>query len=628
MNPQIRRVGFALLAFLLTALVADGQGRISLSSSDEDTFASGSITVHIWGPDHERLKQLVVVKLYSVALGSMIQRSVTWDAQQVVLADLRELGRYTVEVSSKGYETQRQDVNYAKPEDRFVMDVTLKPPSVKGETDTAMALAPTIPSKAQKYLQKGIASLQSGKLEDSEKELDVAYQVAPKNSDICYLLGVAYARSQDLDKAQTYLQSAIASEPENMPALVALGQLQDLKSDYAGAADTLEKVISVEPNQWVAHWVLADVYLRRGDLERARKEADESVELGEGAANKAEFIEGEALTQLGRRDDAVKLFEAFIRDVPGDPAVAPAQAFVAKLRGNSPAESSATQKPVGDLPPLPASAIGLPPFGLLISTWGPKDVDQVKPFVSKAQVCPADEVINGAGKRVTELVENVNNITATEKVAYEDLNPTGRASTPENRKYDFMASIEDNDRGLPVITEMREETSGVGGLPQHMSLIALHDLALIFHPEIRNDFQMTCEGLGKWQGQATWIVYFRQRPDRPKRIRAYEANGKTYSVGLKGRAWIAADSFQIIRMEADLISPVPEIGLGSEEDAVEYGPVAFQSKKTELWLPITADIYFYFNRRPYRRHHDFTNYQLFSVGSTQKIGLPNIPKEN
>jgi tetratricopeptide (TPR) repeat protein len=628
MNKRIRRAGFALLAFLLTALVSNAQGRISLSSSDEDTFASGSITVHIWGPDHERLKELVVVKLYSVALGSVVQRSATWDVPQVVLANLYELGRYTVEVSSKGYETQRQDVNYAKPEDRFVMDITMKPPSVKGETETAVALAPTIPSKAQKYLQKGIASLQAGKLEDSEKELDVAYQVAPKNSDICYLLGVAYARSQDLDKSQTYLQSAIASEPENMPALVALGQLQDLKGDYAGATETLAKVISAEPNQWIAHWVLADVYLRQGDFEKARKEAQESVELGEGAANKAEFVEGEALAQLGRREDAAKLFQAFIKDVPGDVAVAPAQALVANLRGNSPAESPAAPKPQAGAPTLPASAIGLPPFGLLISTWGPRDVDQVRPFVSKAQVCPADEVIDGAGKRVTELVENVNNITATEKVAYEDLNPTGRSYSPENRKYDYMASITDNDSGLPVIDESREDTSGLSKLPQGIAPFGLQDLALIFHPVIRNDFQMSCEGLGKWRGQPTWVVYFRQRPDRPKRIRSYEAGGRLFSVGLKGRAWISADSLQIVRMEADLISPVSEVGLESEEDVIEYGPVGFQSKKTELWLPVTADIYFSFHRKPYRRHHDFTNYQLFSVGSTQKISAPKIPKQN
>jgi tetratricopeptide (TPR) repeat protein len=628
MNLQIRRAGFALLAFLLTALATDAQGRISLSSSDEDTFASGSITVHIWGPDHERLKQLVVVKLYSVALGSMIERSVTWDAPQVVMAGLRELGRYTVEVSSKGYETQRQDVNYAKPEDRFVMDVTMKPPAVKGETDTAAALAPTIPSKAQKYLQKGIASLQAGKLEDSRRELGVAYQAAPKNSDICYLLGVAYARSQDFENAETYLQSAIASEPENMPALVALGQLRDLKGDYTGATGTLTRVISAEPNLWIAYWVLADVYLRQGNFEKAHKEAEESVELGEGAANKAEFIEGEALAQLGRREDAVKVFQAFIKDSPGDAAVAPALAFVASLRANSPAESSGALKPQGDLPPLSASAIGLPPFGLLISTWGPKDVDQVKPFVSKEQVCPAETVIEGAGKRVTELVENVNNITATEKVVYEDLNPTGRSYSPENRKYDYMASITDNDSGLPVIDENREDTSGSEKLPQGIAPFGLQDLALIFHPVIRNDFQMSCEGLAKWQGQPTWVVYFRQRPDHPKRIRSYEAGGRLFPVGLKGRAWISADSLQIVRMEADLISPVPEVGLESEEDVIEYGPVGFQSKKTELWLPMTADIYFYFHRKPYRRHHDFTNYQLFSVGSTQRIGVPTIPKQN
>ncbi len=389
----------------------------------------------------------------------------------------------------------------------------------------------------------------------------------------------------------------------------------------------LEKVVSLEPNQWLARWVLADVYLRRGDFEKAREEAEESVDLGEGAANKAEFIEGEALAQLGRREDAVRVFEAFVSDVPEDAAVVPARAFVAKLRENSSAESPAAQKPEGALQPVSSAAVSLPPFGLLISTWGPKDVDQVKPLVTKGAACPAEQVIEGAGNRVTELVENVNSITATENVIYESLNPMGRSFAPESRKYEYMASIMDNDHGLPVIDESREDTSGSEKLPQGIAPFGLQDLALIFHPQIRNDFQMTCEGLGKWEGQSTWVVYFRQRPDRPKRIRAYEANGKTYSVGLKGRAWISADSLQIVRMEADLITPVPEVGLGSEEDVIEYGPVEFQSKKTKLWLPTTADIYFYFHHRPLRRHHAFTDYRLFSVGSTQKITVPKIPDQ-
>ena len=140
---------------------------------------------------------------------------------------------------------------------------------------------------------------------------------------------------------------------------------------------------------------------------------------------------------------------------------------------------------------------------------------------------------------------------------------------------------------------------------------------------------MTCEGLGKWQQRATWIVYFQQRPDRPERLRAYELlDGSSYSVGLKGRAWIAADTYQIVRLEANLMKPIRQIGLGSEEDVIEYGPVPFLAKKTVLWLPKSADIYFYYKHRPFHRHHDFVDYQLYySVTASEKIGQPSTPSE-
>ena len=472
--------------------------------------------------------------------------------------------------------------------------------------------------------------MRAGNFKTARKELTAAYKIAPKNPDICYLLGVAYARAKDFEDGQDYLQMAVALAPENVPALLALGQLRDLNGDYARASELLEKAVALDPNQWLAAWVLADVEYRRGNYQKARQAAEDAVKLGEGAANKAEFIGGEALARLGRREDSEELFDTFLRDMPDDSAAPAARMFVAELQDSGSAASSVEEKngATADGPAVPADAT-LPPFGILISTWGPSDVDQARPAVSKAVPCPVDQVIQGAGERVGELVENVNNINATEKVNYETLNAIGRATSSQRRSYDYLALISDNAHGLPMIEENRKETSGQENLPQGIAPFGLQGLALVFHPQLRMDFQMTCEGMGNWRGQPAWVVYFRQNPNRPKRLRSYKAtNGRLFAVGLKGRAWILADSFQIVRMEADIMSPVVQIGLLSEEDAIEYGPVAFQSRKTQLWLPISADSYFYFHRHAYHRHHDFTSYRLFSVGSTQRISPPKGIDDN
>jgi hypothetical protein len=64
--------------------------------------------------------------------------------------------------------------------------------------------------------------------------------------------------------------------------------------------------------------------------------------------------------------------------------------------------------------------------------------------------------------------------------------------------------------------------------------------------------------------------FFRE-PNR----RNFKAIGPTYPAALKGRAWIAADSYQIVRLETDLVAPLPEIRLFADHTAIEYSAVHF-----------------------------------------------------
>jgi len=470
--------------------------------------------------------------------------------------------------------------------------------------------------------------MQAGRLPDAQKELIAAYNAASQNADVCYLLGVAYLKSKDFQHAQTYLEMATSIDPKNVPALVALGQLRHEQKDYDAAIAPLEKAASLDSKEWLARWILADIYLRVGEYEKARQDAQEAVELGKGAANKAELIEGQALGQLGRRDDAIKTLEAYLHDVPGDPAAPAVRALIAKLQSSTP-ETPRNPAPSERVElPGPTLAPDTDVSSLLVPDWQPPSVDAERPAIAEGLACPADHVIEEAGKRVAELVDSVNRIAATEDIFYEDLDSMGRPISTEKRRFDYVILISETSPGMLTIDENRGGASGPEKYPQHMAPFALAELALIFHPEMRNDFQMKCEGLSKWQGQATWLVYFRQRADRPQRIRSYESeNGGSYSSGLKGRAWISAGTFQIARLEAELMAPIPQIGLGSERDAIEYGPVPLQKQKIELWLPMNAEIYFYYRHHPYHRRHTFSNYMLFSVSATQKIGQPKATEE-
>lgn len=141
---------------------------------------------------------------------------------------------------------------------------------------------------------------------------------------------------------------------------------------------------------------------------------------------------------------------------------------------------------------------------------------------------------------------------------------------------------------------------------------------------------MSCEGLAQWNGRPAWQIHFRQRPDKPNTIRAYKfgENGPSYSVALRGRAWIAADSYQIVRMETDLVAKLPEIKLLADHTIVDYGPVRFKNRNVQMWLPQVAEVYFDWRGQRVHRRHSFDNYMLFSVDEKQNISEPKTETQS
>jgi hypothetical protein len=103
----------------------------------------------------------------------------------------------------------------------------------------------------------------------------------------------------------------------------------------------------------------------------------------------------------------------------------------------------------------------------------------------------------------------------------------------------------------------------------------------------------------------------------------YNVDGHSRAVGLKGRAWIDADNFQIIAMESDITHPFPEIRLLRDHQLIEYGPVSFRHNSMELWLPKSADWYCSLSGRRYHRRHTFSQFLLFDIDDKQKIAKPN-----
>jgi hypothetical protein len=331
-STRALKASAALILLLTTAAAAAAQAPQHVGSP-QDLLSDSNITVNVLGPDHKPLRQMAFVTLYqkgsTLPLGTVMT---TVDAV-AVLAGMPGYGPYTVTVTSKGYQNESQDFEYNAASGRVHVDVTLH--LLPGANAAPTPVLP-LPPKAEEHVKKGLQAMQAGKFQDAQTELLAAYKEVPQSADVCYLLGAAYQKGNDPLHSQTYLEKAISIDPDDVQALVALGQLRDQQKNYQAAIPPLEKAATLDGKEWLARWVLGDAYLHVGEYEKARKEAQEAVELGKGAANKAELIEGEALAGLGRRDDAIKVLESFLDDLPADPAAPAVRSLIAKLQNSPP----------------------------------------------------------------------------------------------------------------------------------------------------------------------------------------------------------------------------------------------------------------------------------------------------
>ncbi|HLK03756.1 MAG TPA: hypothetical protein VKT53_04880, partial [Candidatus Acidoferrum sp.] len=102
-------------------------------------------------------------------------------------------------------------------------------------------------------------------------------------------------------------------------------------------------------------------------------------------------------------------------------------------------------------------------------------------------------------------------------------------------------------------------------------------------------------------------------------MRTYRVGVNSYPVFLEGRAWIDPPSFQVLRLESQLMSPVPEIELKMEHLMIDYAPVQFRSTRQEIWLPQEAELYVDRQKKRYFRKHTFSGFELFNVDTAQKL---------
>jgi len=528
-------------------------------------------------------------------------------------------GNYDVEISAVGYLSTHQAAQTSNAQlQQFEIVLRRDPAAINLDVDDR-----ALPSKARKEMKRGVSALKSRNLKDAEKHLAEAYKIAPSNAGLNFLLGYLYFQQRDYEKASNYLGTATKLRSNDGSSLTLLGRAYLERKDYPQAQSVLEQAVATDPESWLPHNLLADAYFHQKNYDQARDEAQVAIDKGKAEANPARLILGQALINLGKDEQGIQALEAFLQQSPSQPMAGQVRSLITEVREHVSAAPSADRevRTGTKLPGVdPLQALAAP--GLSEKSWQPPGIDQVKVALAPGVACPSEKVAEETGKHVGELADDVARFSAIEDLFHQNLDRFGNPIRTETRKYNYVASISEPEPGFLAVDESRADKMELEGYPDKIASTGFAALALVFHPHMRDNFDIKCEGLGDWRGQASWIVYFKQRDDKPDRMHSYKVGRLVYPVKLKGRAWITADKFQIVRIESEMVRPMPEIKLLSEHQVVEYGPIRFDKKNMSLWLPKSAEIYFDFRQHHYYRRHSFDHYMLFSVDSDEKRKEP------
>ena len=537
-------------------------------------------------------------------------------------------GDYFLEISAPGYQFHREKLTviggYGKTE-AFV-----KLHGFDGSEDDVefgQPGAPEINPSAQREVELTVAALQAGKKSDAAQHIRSALKRSPNSPDVHYLAGYVAELDSNSASARAEYEAAIKIFPKHLASQNALGNLLLRAGDASGAIPHFERALDVGPNSWRAHWLLAEALLQLDppELDKSRENANRALALGDDKAAAALVTLAIADGVAGDLEEAKAKLHLFLQHSPNDPSAHRARQIlqaVEKAESESAARIEIVPHPVNDALDLEGVSPDAIP-GL------PSNIDAAVPQVTPGAACMLPQVLVGAAVRSNELVDNIQRFSARELVVHEELDSKGTARNSAERTYDYVAAIERPTQNLIAMREMRDGVFGFGPqFPAPLAMDGIPAIGLIFNPVYSGDFTFTCEGLGHWRGQPAWQLRFEQKPNTRPRIHQWRVNNFVYPAHLKGRAWLTADSYQLLHVETDLAQPILAIRLEYQHISIDYAPVPYPSKQSALWLPKSAQINYKYKGHFFRQEHSLSDFTLFSIDTKEKIADPRQKGED
>jgi Tfp pilus assembly protein PilF len=333
-----RVCALAVPLLLLTAsslLIPAGSFSQDTGTADREYHGKGvELTVTIHDSSGDVLSIPAVVKLYH---NGSIPDGQTETTRGSAVFVVLNVGEFTVDVKAAGYAEAQKDISVPAP-GHVQVDVYLRASSGKdgGPPPGKPILAP----KAKEALDKGLQALADDRLDDSQKYLKKALQLAPAHPDVLYLQGLVLMKQRNWPQAQSTLEKATQIDPTHDAALAALGMTFCDEGKYDLAIAPLEKSLELggpkaeSASAWQTRWTLAKAYYHHQQYDQALQMSQAALAGSHGKAPEIALLVAQSLTAVGRYEDAARTLRDFIREHGQQPEAVTAQRWLANLAAN------------------------------------------------------------------------------------------------------------------------------------------------------------------------------------------------------------------------------------------------------------------------------------------------------
>jgi len=597
-----------------------GGGRGGQSNIGSSTV---SLSVNVRNASGVPLDGVSLVTLVST-VGSYHQTATTRDASTAIFDGI-PAGEYDVEATYPGYQNATDHISVNAIGSTMQVYLYMIPESDKNSSrppGKSIVVSP----KLQAEIDKGLEAMRKRQFEVARTHFSKGLSLAPGNPDMSYLVGTAENGLNHVELARQNFEHALTLDPTHERSLLALGELQLRNGESAAAVATLEKAFLKSGAGWRTHLLLATAYAKNGRLSDAETHARRAVELGREKGASACLLLGEIQQAEGKPQEAKLTWQEVVTKFPGDPSATEAKKRIASLSAPQAVVSvSLEAAALANLPVPTTPAIELLPAKE--RPWAPPDIDSREYPLAKDASCSSDEILPQAENRMKAQLKNFEKFTATEHIEHQEIDRLGRPGPVKSRDFSYIVFVNRFADDSFFLDEDRQSSGGGSSFPTSLATTGLNNLGVsILQPVVRGEFSYQCEGLASIRGKATWQIRFQESKNSTTAVREWQREGKIYPIAIKGRIWLSSASFDVLRIETDLLEPVQILGLTRDHLVVDYGPVNFSASNATLWLPWDAEMHMELRGHRYHHKHYLTDYMLFGVDTNHKIGKPkNVP---